>query len=313
MADKPDLTVNLAGLELKNPVLTASGTFGYGRELADFFDPALLGAVVVKGLTLEPRTGNPPPRIVETPSGMLNAIGFENVGVEAFLDTKLPWLIEHNVTVAVNILGDTVEEYAALAEKLSGAEGVALIEVNVSCPNVAAGGLAFGTDPDDTADVTRAVVRAARQPVMVKLTPMVADIATIAQAAVEAGAGAISLINTIPSLAVDLNTRKPVLANVIGGLSGPAIKPVALRQVWQAAQAVPVPVVGGGGIMTAEDALEFLLVGASAVQVGTATFVNPTAALDILSGIEAFFIEIGIKRLSDWVGGLDYLPVSTRR
>jgi len=303
--DQPDLTVKLPGLTLKNPVLTASGTLGYGREYARFFDPSLLGAVMVKGLTLKPRPGNPPPRLVETPSGMLNSIGFENVGLSAFLETRLPWLVEHQVTVGVNILGDTVDEYAALAEGLARADGVSLIEVNVSCPNVAQGGMFFGADPEATAAVTRAVVQAAKQPVMVKLPPLVSDIAVIAQAAVEAGAGAISLINTLPGLAIDLQTRKPVLANTIGGLSGPAIKPVALRLVWLAARAVKVPVIGGGGIITAGDALEFLLAGASAVQVGTASFVNPTAALDILRGIESFFIENRLARLSDWVGQLN--------
>lgn len=302
----PDLRVNLGGLTLKNPVLTASGTFGYGREFADFFDPALLGAVVVKGLTLRPRAGNPPPRIVETPSGMLNAIGMENVGLEAFLRDKLPWLVERGVTVAANILGETVEEYAALAEGLAHAPGVSLIEVNVSCPNVAAGGMFFGADPQATADVTRAVVRAAGgKPVMVKLTPLVTDITSVALAAVEAGAHALSLINTLPAMAVDLKTRRPVLANVVGGLSGPAIRPVALRLVWQVARAVNVPVVGLGGIMTARDALEFLLVGARAVQVGTASFVDPMAALKVLEGIETYFAEHDIPDLDAFVGKLE--------
>jgi len=301
----PDLSLNIGGARLKNPVLAASGTFGYGLEFADFFDPALLGAVVVKGLTLKPRPGNPPPRIVETPSGMLNAIGMENVGLEVFLKDKLPWLVEHGVTVAANILGETVEEYAALAEGLSKAPGVALIEVNVSCPNVAAGGMYFGADPQATAEVTRAVVRAARRPVMVKLTPLVTDIVAVAQAAVEAGAHALSLINTLPAMAVDLAGRRPVLANTVGGLSGPAIRPVALRLVWQVARAVTVPVVGLGGIMTARDALEFLLAGARAVEVGTASFVDPKAALKVLEGIEAYFIEHEIPDLDAFVGKLN--------
>lgn len=301
----PDLHLDIGGARLKNPVMTASGTFGYGREFADFFDPARLGAVVVKGLTLKPRAGNPPPRIVETPSGMLNAIGMENVGLEVFRRDKLPWLVERGVTVAVNILGETIEEYAALAEGLSAEPGVALIEVNVSCPNVAAGGMYFGADPQATNDVTRAVVRAARQPVMVKLTPLVTDIVTIAQAAVQAGASALSLINTLPAMAVDIEKKRPVLANTIGGLSGPAIRPVALRLVWQVARAVNVPVVGIGGILTVRDALEFLLVGARAVQIGTASFVDPMAAIKILEGIEEYFAAHDIPNLDAFVGKLE--------
>jgi dihydroorotate dehydrogenase (NAD+) catalytic subunit len=301
----PDLSLNIGSARLKNPVLAASGTFGYGQEFADFFDPARLGAVVVKGLTLKPRPGNPPPRIVETPSGLINAIGMENVGLEAFLRDKLPWLVERGVTVAANILGETVEEYAALAEGLSREPGVALIEVNVSCPNVAAGGLFFGMDPKATADVTRAVVQAAHKPVMVKLTPLVTDITAVARAAVEAGAQALSLINTLPAMAVDLEARRPVLANTVGGLSGPAIRPVALRLVWQVARAVTVPVVGLGGIMTARDALEFLLAGARAVQVGTASLVDPQAALRVLEGIETYFAEHEIPDLDSFVGKLN--------
>ncbi|MBW2090881.1 MAG: dihydroorotate dehydrogenase [Deltaproteobacteria bacterium] len=298
------MRVDLGKLTLKNPVMAASGTLGYGQELADFCDPALLGAVVVKGLTNNPWPGNPPPRIVETSAGMVNAIGLENVGLDVFLRDKLPWLAERGVTVVANILGETVEEYAVLAEKLADAEGVAMIEVNVSCPNVAAGGLAFGANPEDTARVARAVVQAASQPVMVKLAPMVSDIVTVAQAAVEAGADVISLINTIPAMAVDLENRRPALKNVVGGLSGPAIKPVALRLVWAVAQAVDVPVIGGGGIMTAEDALEFLLVGARAVQIGTANFVDPRATLKILRGMETYFQKNGIPDLSAWTGSL---------
>lgn len=305
MAVNPDLSVNLAGLVLKNPVMSASGTFGYGRELADFVPPAALGAVITKGISLKPRAGNRPPRIVETSSGMLNAIGLQNVGLEAFIQDKLPWLAEQGAVVIANILGESVDEYAALASGLDRAGAVAMIEVNISCPNVAAGGLIFGTDPEATAEVTRAVVQNTRLPVMVKLSPMVADIVAIARAAVQAGARALSLINTIPAMAVDLATRKPKLANRIGGLSGPAIKPVALRLVWQVASAVNVPVVGIGGIMTAEDALEFLLVGASAVQIGTATFVNPTAALNVINGIQAYLEKQGWPDLSHVIGRLE--------
>jgi dihydroorotate dehydrogenase (NAD+) catalytic subunit len=305
MVTQPDLTVDLSGVRLKNPVMAASGTFGYGREYASFVDPAAVGAVATKGISLLPRPGNPPPRIVETASGMLNAIGLENVGLEGFIAEKLPWLKARGAVVVANILGETLEEYAALAEGLDRADGVSLIEVNVSCPNVAAGGLSFGATPETAAAATRAVVRATRLPVMVKLTPLVADVAAAAQAVVEAGAAAVSLINTIPAMAVDIRTRRPRLANVIGGLSGPAIKPVALRQVYLVSRAVDVPVVGVGGVMTAGDALEFMLAGASAVQVGTANFVNPTACLDIISGIESFFVEQGIERLDQWVGQLE--------
>jgi len=304
MAVKPDLRVDLGGLILKNPVIAASGTFGYGREYAEFVDPARLGAVVTKGISLQPRPGNPPPRIFETPAGMINAIGLENVGLEAFVRDKLPWLVERGAVVIVNILGESVEEYAALAAGLDRAEGAAMIEVNVSCPNVAAGGLAFGTDPEATAQVVRAVVESTRLPVMVKLTPLVTDIVAVAQAAVEAGAAALSLINTVPAMAVDLASRRPALGNIVGGLSGPAVKPIALRLVWQAAGAVTVPVVGLGGIMTARDALEFLLVGAAAVQVGTASFVNPRACLDVLEGIEDHFRRNDLPDLSVLVGRL---------
>ena len=304
MANGLDLSVSLGGLKIKNPVMSASGTFGYGREFSDFVNPASLGAVVTKGISLKPRPGNKPPRIVETPAGMLNAIGLENVGLESFVNDKLPWLVERGATVIANILGETASEYAALARGLDRAEGVGLIEVNVSCPNVAAGGLAFGTDPTATADVVRAVRKSTSLPLMVKLTPMTTDITTVARAAVQAGADCLSLINTIPALAVDLASKRPRLANGVGGLSGPAIKPVALRLVWQTAQAVDVPVVGVGGIMTAEDALEFMLVGASAVQVGTANFINPRAALDILEGVEKYFLQEGLGKISDLVGTL---------
>lgn len=300
-----DLHIDFAGLVLPNPVMTASGTFGYGREFAQFVDPARLGAVVTKGVSLNPRAGNPPPRIVETPAGMLNAIGLENVGLEAFIKEKLQWLAVRGAIVVANILGDTVDEYAAITERLSQTHLVDMIEVNVSCPNVKAGGFSFGTNPEATAEVTKAVVAATDMPVMVKLTPLVTDIVEIAQAAVDAGARAVSLINTIPAMAVDVNTRKPKLANVIGGLSGPAVKPVALRLVREVAKAVNVPVVGIGGIMTAEDAIEFLLVGASAVQVGTANFINPRATMDIVEGIELYMQKNDMPDMHHLIGKLD--------
>lgn len=300
----PDLGLRIGTLKLKNPVMTASGTCGYGQELTEFYDPARLGCVVVKGLSIEPRPGNPPPRVVETSSGMLNSIGLENVGLKVFIKEKLPWLHENGVTTAVNILGDTVAEYEALAKGLDQADGVHLIEVNVSCPNVEEGGLSFGVDPIATQEVVRAVTGATSKPVMVKLTPLVSDIVEVAVAAAKAGASAISLINTLPGMAVDIESQRPILGNIIGGLSGPAIKPVALKLVWQVAKAVDIPVVGVGGITTPEDALEFLLVGAKAVQVGTASFIDPLAPVKILEGIEKFFKENSIEKLSDWVGSL---------
>lgn len=293
---EPDTSVTLAGITLKNPVMSASGTFGYGQEYVDFVPPEVLGAVVTKGISLKPRKGNPPPRIVETPAGMLNAIGLENVGLESFVRDKLPWLKDRGAVVVANIYGETVDEYARVAEGLGRADGVALLELNVSCPNVAAGGMAFGSDPEAVFRAVKAVVQASGLPVMVKLTPMVTDIVAIARAAVEAGGSALSLINTIPGMAVDLDTRRPKLANVIGGLSGPAIKPVALRLCWQVVQNVDIPVVGVGGIATGRDALEFILVGATAVQVGTAGFVNPFAAVQIIDEIRDY---MRIKQMRD--------------
>ena len=296
MVMEPDTSVTLAGITLKNPVMSASGTFGYGQEYVDFVPPEVLGAVVTKGISLKPRKGNPPPRIVETPAGMLNAIGLENVGLESFVRDKLPWLKDRGAVVVANIYGETVDEYARVAEGLGRADGVALLELNVSCPNVAAGGMAFGSDPEAVFRAVKAVVQASGLPVMVKLTPMVTDIVAIARAAVEAGGSALSLINTIPGMAVDLDTRRPKLANVIGGLSGPAIKPVALRLCWQVVQNVDIPVVGVGGIATGRDALEFILVGATAVQVGTAGFVNPFAAVQIIDEIRDY---MRIKQMRD--------------
>ncbi|MEW5734644.1 MAG: dihydroorotate dehydrogenase [Thermodesulfobacteriota bacterium] len=311
MENRPDLSVSIADLRLKNPVLTASGTFGYGLEFSDLFDPDLLGGIVTKGLSLLPSPGNAPPRIVETACGMLNAIGLENIGVEAFVRDKLPALSKLSCAIIVNIYGKTADDYAKLAEILDAHQQVAALEVNVSCPNVKAGGVAFGQDPAAAAEVTRRVREKTRKPVIVKLTPNVASIAPIALAAARAGADAVSLINTITGMAVDIKTRRPKLANITGGLSGPAIKPVGLRMVREAALALKkempeknVPVIGIGGIVTAEDALEYLLVGASAVQVGTASFVDPLAARSVLEGIEAFFAENKIAGLSDFVGSL---------
>ncbi len=299
-----DLTCRIGSAVLQNPVLTASGTFGYGQEYESFVNLHRLGAVVVKGISLAPRRGNPPPRVVETACGMLNAIGLENVGVERFLAEKLPYLRGMRATVIVNILGDSVEEYAALAGRLDEVAGLAAIEVNISCPNVKKGGVAFGTDPEMAAAVTQAVKGATRLPVIVKLSPNVTDVALMARAVEDAGADAVSLINTLLGMAIDSRTRRPRLANVVGGLSGPAIKPIALRMVWQVAKAVKIPVIGIGGIATAEDALEFLIAGASAIEVGTANFVNPRACEEILAGIGAYLEANKMTSLRELVGSL---------
>ena len=299
-----DLSCRIGALTLQNPVLTASGTFGYGREFESFVNLHRLGAVVVKGISLAPRRGNPPPRVVETACGMLNAIGLENVGVERFLAEKMDYLRGMRATVIVNILGDSVEEYAELAGLLDGVAGIAAIEVNISCPNVKKGGVAFGTDPKMAAAVTKAVKGATRLPVIIKLSPNVTDIALMAKAVEAAGADAVSLINTLLGMAIDIRSRRPRLANVVGGLSGPAIKPVALRMVWQVARAVQIPVIGIGGIATAEDALEFLIAGASAIEVGTANFINPRACEDILNGIGAYLEANKMTSVRELVGSL---------
>ena len=302
--DKPDLSVQLGALNLKNPVLTASGTFGYGREFASVMDPGLLGGIVVKGISLKPMVGNPPPRIVETPGGMLNAIGLANVGLEAFLSEKLPWLQKLKALVIVNIYGHSLDEYGAVAAGLKGVSGVAALEVNISCPNVEQGGMAFGTDPRMAARVTERVLRETDKPVIVKLSPNVTDIRVIARAVEKAGAHAISLINTLTGMTIDIEKRASKLANGSGGLSGPAIRPVALHMVRQVVQTVRLPVIGIGGIREARDALEFLIAGADAVQVGTANFVNPAASLDIISGIEQFLMERRIGSVKEIIGTL---------
>jgi dihydroorotate dehydrogenase (NAD+) catalytic subunit len=301
----PDLAVQLGPLRLKNPVMSASGTFGYGEEYSSFLDLKRLGAIVVKGISLEPRAGNPPPRLAETASGMINAIGLENVGVEMFLSVKLPFLRELGIPVIVNILGETVEEYAELAARLSEAPGVAGIEINVSCPNVKEGGMVFGTDPAMTSRVVQSVRRGTALPVITKLTPNVTSIAEIARAAEGAGSDIVSCINTLAAMAVDIFSRRPRLGNVVGGLSGPAVKPVALRCVYEVTRAVKCPVIGIGGIVNATDALEFLLVGAGAVQVGTANFINPAAAVEIIEGMERFLKVEGIPDIKSYTGTLD--------
>ncbi len=300
----PDLTISIGGTVFANPVFTASGTFGYGKEFENFVDLRRLGAIVVKGISLEARKGNPPPRVVETACGMLNAIGLENVGVDRFIKEKLPYLRGIGTPVIVNILGDSIDDYRELAARLKGISGISAIEINISCPNVKKGGVAFGTDPEVAFAVTSCVKENSSVPVIVKLSPNVTDITTIARAAERAGADGVSLINTLLGMAIDIHSRRPKLANIVGGLSGPAIKPVALRMVWQVAQAVKIPVIGIGGIMTADDAIEFFLAGASAIQVGTANFVNPGATAEIISGITAFLKAKEIRSLQELIGGL---------
>ena len=296
------MSVKIGTLKLKNPVMTASGTFGYGGEYADYVDLNKLGAIVVKGLSLKPRAGNPPPRIMETPSGMLNAVGLQNIGVDTFIEEKLPILRKYDTNVIANIYGETYDEYKKVAQKLTSAKGVHALEVNISCPNVRKGGLSFGADPKSAAAVTRKVKEVTGLPVIVKLTPNVTDITAIAAAVEKAGADAISLINTLTGMSVDIFTRRPHLKNVTGGLSGPAIKPVALRMVWQVLQKISIPVIGIGGIMNAEDALEFLILGAKAVQIGTANFINPQATIEIIGGIERYMELNGIKNISKLIG-----------
>jgi dihydroorotate dehydrogenase (NAD+) catalytic subunit len=297
-----DMSVELGRLRLKNPLIAASGTFGYGEEFSQFTDPASFGAISVKGLSLEPRPGNPMPRIVETPAGMLNAIGLENVGVDVFAEEKMPYLRSLDTTVIANFFGNSVDEYARCAEKLSEIDGLGALEMNISCPNVKAGGIAFGTDPKLAAEVVRAVRERTELPLIVKLSPNVTDIKVLALAAQEAGADILSLINTFTGLAVDIDRQRPVLANVTGGLSGPAIKPLALRMVWEAASVATVPVIGLGGIMDATDALEFICVGAGAVQLGTANFINPACAIAVLDGMKEYLAARGVTRVADFVG-----------
>ncbi len=299
------LGVNISGVRLKNPVMTASGTFGYGREFDELIDLNQLGGIIVKGLSLLPSPGNPPPRIIETPCGMLNAIGLENIGIEAFVNEKLPFLKNFSTPVFINVYGKTVEEYADLASRIDELEDIAGIEVNISCPNVKAGGVAFGVDCEAAAEVVGSVRKRTSKPLMVKLSPNVSDIVEIAKSVEGAGADSVSLINTITGMMIDIAKRKPVLANITGGLSGPAIKPVALRMVWQVAQAVKIPVIGIGGIMNAEDAIEFLIAGATAVQVGTANFVNPRATIDIIEGIERYLDKYNISHMGELIGTLE--------
>jgi dihydroorotate dehydrogenase (NAD+) catalytic subunit len=301
---RPNLAVEIAGIKLKNPVMPASGTFGYGEEYAPFVDLERLGAIVTKGLSLRPKAGNPTPRIAETTSGMLNAIGLQNVGVDAFVQHKLPLLREVNTPTIVNFFGNTLEEYGEIAGRLSDIPEVAGVELNISCPNVKKGGIVFGTDPRAAAQVVTLVRSRLAKPLIVKLTPNVTDITIIAKAVEEAGADAISCINTLTGMAVDIRSRRPRIANRTGGLSGPAIRPVAVRMTHQVVQAVSIPVIGIGGITCAEDALELLIVGAKAVQVGTANFVDPSVMMAIIDGIERFCLSERIADIRELIGSL---------
>ncbi|HET6419077.1 MAG TPA: dihydroorotate dehydrogenase [Geobacteraceae bacterium] len=302
---KPDLSVEIAGIKMRNPIMTASGTFGYGEEYSKYLNLERIGAIVTKGLSLKPKAGNPMPRIVETPGGMLNAIGLQNVGIEAFIESKLPFLRTVDTPVIVNFFGNTEDEYAEMAERLDAIPEVAAMEMNISCPNVRHGGIAFGVDPIAAHSVVKAVRGSTIKPLIVKLSPNVTDIVEMAHACAEAEADALSLINTLTGMAIDLQKRRPVLANVTGGFSGPALKPIALRMVWQVAGAVDIPIIGIGGITKASDVLEFMLAGAAAVQVGTANFITPGIAEKIASDMERYLVENRIADVKELIGALE--------
>jgi dihydroorotate dehydrogenase (NAD+) catalytic subunit len=300
-----DLTVQVGGLTLKNPLIAASGCFGYGVEYADVVDLASLGGIAVKGLFLSEREGHPPPRIVETPAGMLNAIGLQGIGVRRFIDEKLPELRARGATVIVNVCGTTLDEYAEVSRILSDAHGVAAIELNISCPNIKEGGITFGCSLTGTFDVVSAVRKVTRLPIFPKLTPNVTDVASFARASEDAGADAVSLVNTFLAMAIDVETRRPKISNIVGGLSGPAIRPIAVRMVYECRQVVKIPIIGMGGISDAKDALEFIIAGASAVQVGTANFVDPSIWPKLLDGLTTYMSRHRIARIADLVGTVD--------
>jgi dihydroorotate dehydrogenase (NAD+) catalytic subunit len=300
-----NLSVRIGSLTLKNPLIAASGCFGYGTEYSDVIDIATLGAVAVKGLFLAEREGHPPPRIVETPAGMLNAIGLQGIGVHRFVAEKMPELRARGAVVIVNICGTTLQEYVELARILSDVEGVHALELNISCPNIKEGGITFGCSLHGTADVVSAVRKVTTLPVIPKLTPNVTDISSIAKAAEEAGADAVSLVNTFLAMAIDVETRRPRLSNIVGGLSGPAIRPIAVRMVYECRQSIRIPIIGMGGIATAADVLEFMIAGATAVQVGTANFVDPLIWPKLLSGIEGYMERHGLATLHDLTGSID--------
>lgn len=305
MMSSVDLSVNIGKIKLKNPVIAASGTFGYGEEYAPYLNLNNLGALITKGISLKPAKGNPPPRIFETPAGMLNAIGLENCGVDRFISEKLPFLQKLSTAVIVNFWGRTCEEYQETAKRLSSLNGIAGLEMNISCPNIKKGGISFGCHPKSAYTVVNSVRKSTSLPLIVKLSPNVSDIVTIAESVEDAGADAISLINTLYGMAIDIESRKPRLGNIIGGLSGPAIKPVALRMVFEVARRVKIPVIGVGGISSAEDALEFLIAGAIAVQVGTANFIYPDITIRIIKGIESYLIQHSIKNIQEIIGSIE--------
>jgi dihydroorotate dehydrogenase (NAD+) catalytic subunit len=300
----PDLSVRIGKVKFSNPVLVASGTFGYGEEYGSIFDLNRLGGIITKSITLNPREGHPPPRTCETPSGMLNAIGLANVGVERFIKEKLPFLRTLKTKVVVNVAGSSVEEYVEVVKRLEGKKGIDLLEINISCPNVKEGGIAFGSDPESAYRCIKAVKENTSFPIIAKLSPNVSDIVKIALAVKEAGADAVSLINTLVGMAIDLETKKPRLTNITGGLSGPAIKPVALAMVWKVAQRVKIPIIGIGGIMNYRDALEFILAGACMIQIGTGNFVDPECSVKIVEGLKKYCQENRIKKIGDLVGKL---------
>ena len=307
MIKKTQLEVEVGKIRMKNPVMTASGTFGYGEEFSPFIDLNKLGAMVLKGITLKPKMGNSLPRIIETPSGILNSVGLQNVGVEILIKEKLPYLQKFNTPVIINFSGDTVGECVKLAGKLgevSAETGIAGLEVNISCPNVKKGGMEWGTDPQSTYRLINEIRKVTNLPLIVKLSPNVTDIRIFAKEAEEAGADAISLINTVVGMAIDIKSRRPMLANIKGGLSGPAFKPLALWLVWQVFQTVDIPIIGMGGIMDAQDAIEFIIAGATSVSIGTASFVNPHVTIDIIEGIEKYLIDNEIKDINELVGSL---------
>ncbi|MDP6525093.1 MAG: dihydroorotate dehydrogenase [Kiritimatiellia bacterium] len=300
-----DISVDIGGIRMANPVMVASGTFGYGPEFADVTDISRLGAIVVKGIKLDPCDGNPPPRMVEVPGGLVNAIGLQGPGVKGFVEEYMPFLRETGVPVIVNVWGTTLEEYGEVSARLSDVDGISGLELNISCPNIKEGGIAFGTDPSMAAAVMSNVRSRTSLPVIPKLSPNVPDISVFAKIAEESGCDAISLINTLPAMVIDVETRRPVLANVTGGLSGPAVHPVAVKLVWETAKAVSIPVIGMGGIFRARDAIELIIAGASAVAVGTANFTDPTSPIQVIEGIESYLNEHGLDRIDELIGSVE--------
>lgn len=305
LRNKVNLSVEIAGIKMRNPIMAASGTFGYGEEYRDYIPINRLGALITKGISLKPQAGNPPPRLVETIGGMLNAIGLQNIGVNALLEEKVSRLKKFGTPIIINIFGTTLKEYEEVARRLEGIRGIAGLEVNISCPNLKSGGISFGTDPREVFKVVSKVRKSSSRPILVKLSPNVTDITVIARSAEEAGADAISLINTLTGMAVDVETRAPKLGNITGGLSGPAIKPIALRMVWEVYNKVNIPIIGMGGIINAQDALEFIIVGASAVQIGTAHFLNPSVDLEVIAGLEKYLKDHCISSIRNLVGSLE--------